>query len=49
MKVAWDLIDLPFTIDAAVLNKKSPLLLQDWQADGDADAGVPLASEVPLS
>lgn len=46
VEVAWDLIDLPFTIDAKLLSKKSALLLQDWQSDDDFGFGTPLDKEL---
>jgi hypothetical protein len=46
VEVAWDLIDLPFTIDAQLLSKKSPLLLQDWESDDDFGFGAPLDKEL---
>jgi hypothetical protein len=46
VEVAWDLIDLPFTIDAQLLSKKSPLLLQDWHSDDDFGFGTPLDKEL---
>merc|ERR1719389_108151 len=46
VEVAWDMIDLPFTIDAQLLSKKSALLLQDWHSDDDFGFGAPLDKEL---
>lgn len=46
VEVAWDFVDLPFTVNEQLLSKKSALLLQDWHSDDDFGFGTPLDKEL---